>query len=127
GALTAVLTGRSYATSAEMAQQLGPFPGYFKNREHMLRVIRNHRRAAYGVPRDSEEAAAHELGGYEGLEIKPVPINAKYLEKGSAGAGSLANAHDLLARARGSWDEALNLGMQYGYRNAQTTVIAPTG
>ena len=76
GAVSALLTGCSYATSAEMAAQLGPFPGYFKNREHMLRVIRNHRRAAYNVPRDPEAARRHDLGDYEGLEIRPVGIDS---------------------------------------------------
>ena len=80
GAITSILTGRSYATSAEMARQLGPFPGYFENREHMLRVIRNHRRAAHGVSRAANEAVQHELGDYELLEVKPVPIDEAYLE-----------------------------------------------
>ncbi len=127
GALTAILTGRSYATSAEMAAELGPFPGYYKNREHMLRVMRNHRRAAYGVSRDSDIAKHHNLGDYEGLEIKPVPIEAEYLEKQAGIGGHLANQSDLLRRCRASWDDALAQGTHHGYRNAQTTVIAPTG
>ncbi len=105
GALTAVLCGESYATSAEMSQELGPFPGYAKNREHMLRVIRNHRRAAHG-------AASNE---YEGLAITPMPIDAQLCPA------------ELLTAARASWDRALELGEQHGYRNAQVTVIAPTG
>jgi len=105
GAITAVLCGESYATSAEMAKELGPFPGYQKNREHMLRVIRNHRRAAYC-------ASASE---YEGLSIAPVGIDAQLCPK------------DLLEAARASWDRALVLGEKHGYRNAQVTVIAPTG
>ena len=136
GALTAILTGRSYATSAEMAAQLGPFPGYFKNREHMLRVIRNHRRAAYGVPREPHTAREHELGTYEALDIPPVPIELEDLNETLTDDATgqdkrlhrpLANAETLLTRAQVSWDDALELGRKHGYRNAQTTVIAPTG
>ena len=64
GALTALLTGTSYATSAEIASEVGAFPGYAKNADHMLRVIRNHRRAAHG-----------EADGYEGLAVPPVPLD----------------------------------------------------
>ncbi|WP_071675435.1 vitamin B12-dependent ribonucleotide reductase [Nioella nitratireducens] len=105
GALTAILTGVSYATSAEIAGELGAFAKYEKNREHMLRVIRNHRRAAQGA---SE--------GYEGLAVKPVPLDH-------------GNCPDqtLIALAEQCWDEALELGEKYGYRNAQVSVIAPTG
>ena len=127
GALTAILTGRSYATSAEMSQQLGPFPGYYKNREHMLRVIRNHRRAAYGVSRNTEEGRNHVLGAYESLEIAPVPIDTVKLEKPSGPTGHLANSPEIMRQARAAWDDALNLGTKHGFRNAQTTVIAPTG
>ncbi len=109
-AITALLTGASYAASAEMAGDpgllpCGAFPGFAVNREAMLRVIRNHRRAAYG---ESDE--------YEGLSILPVPLDA-------------ANCPDpqLVAAARQSWDKALALGEQHGFRNAQATVIAPTG
>ncbi len=104
GALTALMTGVSYATSAEMARELGPFAGYERNAEHMLRVIRNHRAAAQGT------------GMYEGLNVNPVLLDA-------------ANCPDktLVTLARGAWDEALTLGQAHGYRNAQTTVIAPTG
>jgi ribonucleoside-diphosphate reductase alpha chain len=105
GALTALMTGESYAASAELASHLGPFPGFAANREHMLRVIRNHRRAAY-------EAAPSE---YEQLSVLPMPISADHVP------GSLLGA------ARDSWDRALALGEQYGYRNAQTTLLAPTG
>lgn len=105
GAVTALLTGESYATSAEMARDVGPFPGYSRNREHMLRVIRNHHRAAYSA---SEEE-------YENLTIKPMPLNAGHCMP------------DMIEAARSSWDRALELGEQYGYRNAQSTVIAPTG
>ncbi|MGH6782466.1 MAG: hypothetical protein ACREB5_10220, partial [Sphingomonadaceae bacterium] len=100
-----VLTGRSYAASAQMAVSHGPFPGYFKNREHMLRVIRNHRRAAYNAPPEE----------YEGLSIKPQGIQPEHCPP------------DLLLAARGAWDRALELGTASGFRNAQTTVIAPTG
>ncbi|HJM75335.1 MAG TPA: vitamin B12-dependent ribonucleotide reductase [Dehalococcoidia bacterium] len=105
GALTAILTGVAYSTSAEMAGELGTFPRYEENREAMLRVIRNHRRAAYG-------AAPEE---YEGLTVLPTPINSDHCPT------------DLLAAARESWDHALALGEQHGYRNAQSTLIAPTG
>jgi len=105
GALTAILTGESYATSAEMATELGTFDGYAKNREHMLRVMRNHRRAAYN-------AAPEE---YEGLTVKPMGIHPEHCPP------------DLLLGARRAWDRALELGTAYGYRNAQTTCIAPTG
>ena len=105
GAVTALLTGTSYATSAEMAAELGAFSGYEKNREAMLRVIRNHRRAAHS-----------ETAGYEGLATPPVPLDA-------------ANCPDLAlaVAARAAWDAALALGEKHGFRNAQTTVIAPTG
>ncbi len=127
GCITAILTGRSYAASAEMAGQLGPFRGYAKNKEHMLRVMRNHRRAAYGVSRDADDAAQHNLGAYEGLEIPPVPIDAKAIGSGEATFGQLANGDELLLHARRAWDDALVGGERSGYRNAQTTVIAPTG
>ena len=129
GTITAIMTGRSYATSAEMASAHGPFPGYFKNRDHMLRVIRNHRRAAYGVPREGREASASTLGDYEGLQIRPVPIDADALERGCDNRG-LQNADALLRRARGAWDDALHGGEQHGFRNAQTTFSRkrkPTG
>ncbi|MGD9294443.1 MAG: vitamin B12-dependent ribonucleotide reductase [Roseobacter sp.] len=105
GALTAIMTGVAYATSAEMAGELGPFPGYAKNADHMLRVMRNHRHAAYG-----------KVGGYEGLSVNPVPLDYK----------SCPDAR-LIDVARSAWDQALEQGQKYGYRNAQATVIAPTG
>jgi ribonucleoside-diphosphate reductase alpha chain len=105
GALTAIMTGESYSTSAEMAAELSPFPGYATNREPMLRVIRNHRRAAYNASREE----------YEGLTITPAGIQAEHCPP------------DLLIAARRAWDRALELGTAYGYRNAQVTVIAPTG
>jgi ribonucleoside-diphosphate reductase alpha chain len=110
GALTAIMTGVSYATSAEMAKQLGPFPGYKKNREHMLRVIRNHRRAAHG-----------ERNGYEKVATPPVPLDHAGIIATHAGY------HALSAHAKAAWDSALKLGEAHGYRNAQATVIAPTG
>jgi ribonucleoside-diphosphate reductase alpha chain len=105
GSLAAILTGASYATSARMAAQLGPFARYEANREPMLRVIRNHRRAAYA-------AAASE---YEGLSVRPVPLD------------KVAAPRPLLEAARQAWDEALELGTRHGFRNAQVSVIAPTG
>jgi len=105
GALTAIMTGVAYATSAEMAGELGAFPGYEKNADHMLRVIRNHRNAAYG-----------NVDGYEGLATKPVPLDhANCPQAGLVDVATLC------------WDEALELGEANGYRNAQTSVIAPTG
>ncbi|MEM9710565.1 MAG: vitamin B12-dependent ribonucleotide reductase, partial [Pseudomonadota bacterium] len=105
GALTAIMTGVAYATSAEIAGELGPFPGYEKNADHMLRVIRNHRRAAHG-----------EVSGYEAVNVAPVA-----LDKASC------PDEKLVALAGASWDEALALGEKNGFRNAQATVIAPTG
>ena len=105
GALTAILTGVSYATSAEMAGLLGAFPGYRKNREHMLRVIRNHRRAARG-----------ERTGYEKVATPPVPLDHKACPDPR-----------MIEHAERAWDRALALGEQHGYRNAQVSVIAPTG
>ena len=130
GCLTSILTGRSYAMSARLAEALGPFPGYAANREHMLRVMRNHRRAAHGVPRDAAAGASHELGAYETLDIAPVPIDADKLDAADgpeAHIGRIANSDEIAAAARTAWDDALTLGEQHGYRNAQTTVIAPTG
>jgi ribonucleoside-diphosphate reductase alpha chain len=118
--LTAILTGRSYRQSAVMAAQLGAFPGYEDDKDNMLRVIRNHRRAAHGVSRDKHESA----GGYENLRITPVPIDHSII---NAGRVNIVNADDLLDHAVRAWDEALAAGEKHGYRNAQTTVIAPTG
>jgi ribonucleoside-diphosphate reductase alpha chain len=114
--VTAILTGRAYAASAELARQLGPFAAFEENRESMLRVIRNHHRAASGAARDS--------GEYEELPVKPLPIDHELFRDGRV---NLANAHDLLVRAMLAWDEALLLGEKFGFRNAQTTAIAPTG
>ena len=112
GALTAIMTGVAYATSAEMASELGPFPGAVRkdaegktNTQHMLRVMRNHRRAAYG-----------EATGYEGLSVAPVPLDHASCPQPM-----------LVERAKAAWDQAIALGEKHGYRNAQATVIAPTG
>ncbi|MBQ0708314.1 MULTISPECIES: vitamin B12-dependent ribonucleotide reductase [unclassified Ochrobactrum] len=105
GALTAIMTGVAYATSAEMAKELGTFPSYEPNAQHMLRVIRNHRRAAHG-----------ETQGYEGLAVNPVALIAEDCPD-----------QDMIVHARAAWDKALELGEKHGYRNAQATVIAPTG
>ncbi|HKM72597.1 MAG TPA: adenosylcobalamin-dependent ribonucleoside-diphosphate reductase, partial [Stellaceae bacterium] len=156
GAVTALMTGSSYATSAEMAGELGAFPGYAENREAMVRVIRNHRRAAHGVsdpqsaklplsaPRGGEgwgevgESGASAQSptpspgsspgqalsplkggeglGYEGLSILPVPLDA-----------ASCPDPELVQAARRSWDRALAIGEKHGFRNAQATVLAPTG
>src|SRR6201998_1470528 len=105
GALSAVMTGISYATSAEMARELGPCPGYKKNAAHMLRVIRNHRRAAHGESR-----------GYEALAVSPGPLDYASVPQ-----------TEIIERAKHAWDKALELGELHGSRNAQTTVVAPTG
>lgn len=103
GAITAIMTGISYKTSAEMAQALGAFPRYEENKEHMMRVMRNHRLAAY----DADE--------YENLSLKPQGLKARYCPD------------YMLKAACKAWDDAVELGEKYGYRNAQSTVIAPTG
>jgi ribonucleoside-diphosphate reductase alpha chain len=105
GALTSIMHMTSYATSAELAKQAGPFPRYEENKFNMLRVLRNHRRASYNVPNEE----------YEGLTIYPVGINPQYCPS------------DLLKAAREDADKAVELGELYGFRNAQVTVIAPTG
>ncbi|MBL8576113.1 MAG: vitamin B12-dependent ribonucleotide reductase [Mesorhizobium sp.] len=105
GALTAIMTGVSYATSAEMAAELGAFPNYDRNAESMLRVMRNHRRAAHG-----------QKDGYEKLAVNPVPLVHADLKQAELGE-----------RAKIAWDRAIELGEEHGYRNAQSTVIAPTG
>ncbi|MEO0963649.1 MAG: adenosylcobalamin-dependent ribonucleoside-diphosphate reductase [Planctomycetota bacterium] len=127
GCLSSILTGRSYATSAELAKEMGAFDGYADNKEPMLRVMRNHRRAAYGVPRDLVASDKHALGSYEELEIKPVPIDAEALTSDAEPFGKLAESDELATAARQAWDDAVSLGNKHGYRNAQTTVIAPTG
>ncbi|MGH1420011.1 MAG: vitamin B12-dependent ribonucleotide reductase [Hyphomicrobiaceae bacterium] len=105
GAISAIMTGTSYATSAEMAEELGPFPGYDSNASEMLRVIRNHRRAAYG-----------QSSGYEKLATDPVPLDH----------ASITDPR-LVEAAMQAWDKAIDDGQKFGFRNAQSTVIAPTG
>jgi ribonucleoside-diphosphate reductase alpha chain len=105
GAITAVMTGESYATSAAMASELGAFEGYADNSDAMLRVIANHRRAAYDAPVEM----------YDELTVKPMGLDADLTPP------------DLLAAARESWDRALEFGTEHGYRNAQASVVAPTG
>jgi adenosylcobalamin-dependent ribonucleoside-diphosphate reductase len=105
GAITAILTGYAYATSAELASAVGPFPRFAENREAMLRVIRNHRRAAYNSRQFEFEGLSHYVMG---INPELTPAN-------------------LLTAARQSWDLALDMGERHGYRNAQVTVIAPTG
>ncbi len=119
-ALTSILTGESYATSAEMAGELGAFEGYESNRDDMLRVLRNHRRAAYDVRHHPD--SRQKLGDYEQLEIAPVGIDAAEFKSGQSLAGPR-----LLQAARDCWDRALELGQKHGFRNAQVSVIAPTG
>jgi ribonucleoside-diphosphate reductase alpha chain len=103
GSITAIMTGIAYKTSAEMAQALGAFPRYEENKKHMLRVMHNHRLAAY------------DADVYEGLSVKPQGLKAQYCPD------------YLLKAACKAWDDAVELGEKYGYRNAQATVIAPTG
>ncbi len=103
GALAAIMTGDTYATSAELASVLGAFERYEANKEAMLRVMRNHRRAAYDEER------------YEELTIKPYAINQELCPP------------NLLRAGQDAWDKALEWGEQHGYRNAQASVIAPTG
>ena len=105
GAITSIMTGEAYTTSAEMAAELGPFPGFEDNRDSMLRVIGNHRRAAYDAPAEM----------YEGLTIKPDGLSAD------------TTPPDLIAAARDVWNRAIELGTEHGFRNAQATVLAPTG
>ncbi len=105
GAISALMTGVSYSTSAEMASELGAFPEYAANKDAMLRVVRNHRRAALGEDK-----------GYEKLATLPVPLDLKAIDD-----NVLAEA------AKRAWNDALKLGKEHGFRNAQATVIAPTG
>ena len=109
-ALSAIMTGICYATSAEMAAELGTFPRYDENRHVMLRVMRNHRRAAYG-----------ERTGYEQTTTPPVPLDHAALTDGARNYLSLSE------HAKRAWDQALSLGQVHGYRNAQASVVAPTG
>jgi ribonucleoside-diphosphate reductase alpha chain len=103
--ITALMTGVVYSTSADMARELGAFPGYRKNATHMRRVMRNHQRAVHG-----------KATGYEAVNSPPVFLDHS----------ACPDPH-LLARAIAVWDAAVNVGARHGYRNAQATVIAPTG
>ncbi len=105
GSISAIMTGVAYATSAEIASEVGPFPQYKKNAKHMLRVMKNHRLAAHGKAK-----------GYKGLNILPVPLVA-----------APCPDQKLIDAAKAAWDKAVELGSEHGYRNAQATVIAPTG
>jgi ribonucleoside-diphosphate reductase alpha chain len=105
GAISAIMTGIAYATSAEIAKEVGPFPNHKKNAKHMMRVMENHRLAAHG-----------KATGYKGLSILPVPLDIK-----SCPDKALTDA------AKNAWDLAVDSGQKHGYRNAQATVIAPTG
>ena len=105
GSISAIMTGVAYATSAEIASEVGPFPQYKKNAKHMLRVMKNHRLAAHGKAK-----------GYKGLNILPVPLDA-----------APCPDNKLIDAAKAAWDKAVELGSEHGYRNAQATVIAPTG
>jgi ribonucleoside-diphosphate reductase alpha chain len=104
-AISAILTGEAYAVSAEMAGELGPFERYEVNKKDMLRVMRNHRRAAYNKSKDE----------YEALSITPHGLDSQFCPE------------DLVRAAQESWDRALELGEKHGFRNAQVTAIAPTG
>ena len=104
-AISALMTGVSYSTSAMIAKEVGSFSEYKNNSSNMMKVIKNHRQAAYG-----------EKNGYDNLSVLPVPL-----------IKDECNDNNLLNSARLAWDEALKLGEKYGFRNAQTTVIAPTG
>ena len=117
GALSAIMTGVAYATSAEMAGELGAFEGYKENAAPMLRVMRNHARAANG-----------EASGFEALSIAPVPLDHAALSKTSdiSDVSNLPN-RALGERARAAWARAVTLGENHGYRNAQVSVVAPTG
>ena len=105
GAISAIMTGTAYATSAQIAKELGAFEGFAENRDAMLRVMRNHGRAAHGLK-----------SGYEELHTLPLPLDAANCPQA-----------DLIDHARVAWDIAVAMGEQYGYRNAQATVVAPTG
>ena len=104
-AISAIMGGASYKTSALLAKEHGAFARYEANKQHMLTVMRNHRRAVYDV----------EASEYEGLTVTPQALKTKHVES------------YLVDAAKKEWDLALEYGEEYGYRNAQTTVIAPTG
>lgn len=104
-AISAIMGGASYKTSALLAKEHGPFKRFEANKEHMLKVIRNHKRAAFNAKKSE----------YEGLTVTPQPLNPKFVDS------------YLVEEAQKQWEQALSLGEKYGYRNAQTTVLAPTG
>ena len=105
GAISAIMTGKSYATSAEIASELGAFPKYKLNAKSMMRVMENHKNAALG-----------KSDGYHELSVLPVPLAIKNIPDKT-----------LVTAAEKAWEDAVRLGKKYGYRNAQATVIAPTG
>ncbi|MFQ5562659.1 MAG: vitamin B12-dependent ribonucleotide reductase [Parvularculaceae bacterium] len=105
--VTALMTGAAYRASAEMAGALAPFPKFKDNRDSMMRVLRNHRRAIVGTDK---------AGGYEGLNIEPTAFD-----------GTACPWPALSERAKTVWNEAYELGAINGFRNAQVTVLAPTG
>ena len=90
GAITALMTGHAYATSARIASRMGPFAGFVENEEHMLRVLGKHRAAASAI--DEEQVPA-----------------------------------ELLSAAQMAWDDAVAGGEEFGVRNSQASVLAPTG
>ena len=116
GIMSSIMTGRAYAASAQMAEEHGPFAGFDSNRDDMLRVIRNHRRAAFGESRTSDD--------WENLDIRPCSIDVACARSGNI---NIANTGELLDHAQLAWDRALDGGEKHGYRNAQVSVIAPTG
>jgi ribonucleoside-diphosphate reductase alpha chain len=103
--ITSLLTATAYATSGELAAKVGPYPVFARNREDHLRVMRNHGRAAACAPADE----------YEGLSVLPVTYLPDVLTA------------QIAQRGIAMWDRAIALGQEHGYRNAQVTVIAPTG
>ncbi len=103
-AISALMGGIAYRTSAEMAEELGSFAGYKKNKDSMLEVLRNHRLAVQG-----------EETGYQGLTVTPVVLDSSKVPA------------DLAIAAKKAWDEAIAIGELHGFRNAQVSVVAPTG
>ena len=104
---SAIMTGVAYATSAEMASELGAFAGYDANADAMLRVMRNHRRAAYGAASATRTSRSR---------------RSRSIMRRSAAPEDARRPH-----AKAAWDEAVELGEMHGFRNAQVSVIAPTG
>ena len=110
GALSSILTGRAYATSAEIAAKSGAFPGHKANAQAMLRVIRNHKRAADGEAGATRSSPSRRPRST--MTSSPMPAR---------------HGRSLSEAARAAWRDALTLGEAHGYRNAQVSVIAPTG